>query len=259
MTLNEILVITGLIVLVYMVVVWLVSLAIKDASIIDFMWGPGFILVAWVSYALTDGDSTRKLIVDSLVTIWGLRLGVHIYLRNRGKGEDYRYRQWREQAGPSWWWRSFFKVNLLQGVVMWLVSVPLVVAQYHPQPPAFTLLDVLGIGLWVAGFLFEAVGDWQLAGFKADPANAGKVMDKGLWRYTRHPNYFGESLLWWGFFAFALAVGGWWTIFSPVLMTVLLIRVSGAAMLERNLKRAKPDYVDYMRRTSGFFPLPPRR
>src|SRR5690606_17216419 len=149
---------------------------ITDASIIDFLWGPGFILVAWLAYFTTDGDPTRKLLVCALVTVWGTRLGLHIFLRNRGRGEDYRYRQWREEAGASWWWFSFFKVNALQGLVMWIVAVPLLAAQYNATPPALTLLDILGVIVWGIGFFFEAVGDWQLARFKADPANKGKVM-----------------------------------------------------------------------------------
>jgi steroid 5-alpha reductase family enzyme len=258
MTLPEILGLAALLILVYMIVIWLVSLLVRDASIIDFLWGPGFILVTWLAYLTTDGDTTRKIIVDALVIIWGLRLAAHIYLRNRGRGEDQRYRRWRQQAGSGWWWRSFFQVNLVQGVVMWVVALPLVAAQYPAQPPAFTPLDMLGIGLWLLGFVFEAVADWQLARFKANPANEGQVLDRGLWRYSRHPNYFGEALLWWGLCCFALAVGAWWAIISPLLMTFLLVRVSGVTLLERGLKETRPAYDDYIRRTSSFIPMPPR-
>ncbi|MBZ0301925.1 MAG: DUF1295 domain-containing protein, partial [Anaerolineae bacterium] len=171
---------------------------------------------------------------------------------------DYRYARWRAQSGRNWWWLSLFKVNLLQGLVLWIVAVPLIVTLHSPTPDSLTGLDFLGAVLWTIGFVFEAVGDWQLARFKADPAHQGQVLDRGLWRYTRHPNYFGDALVWWGFYSFALAVGGAWTIFSPALMTFLLVRVSGVAMLEQDLTNSKPQYHDYIRRTSAFFPLPPR-
>lgn len=259
MTLADALLMTALVILVYMLAIWLASLIERDSSIIDFLWGPGFVLVAWFTAFRADGDPTRQIVLAGLVTIWGLRLGIYLFLRNAGKGEDYRYARWREQAGASWWWRSLFKVNLLQGALMWLVAVPLIVALHSPTPPQLTLLDYLGAALWGIGFFFEAVGDWQLARFRADPANKGQVLDSGLWRYTRHPNYFGDALLWWGFYCFALAVGGWWTIFSPVLMTLLLVRVSGVALLEKDLRTRKPQYRDYVRRTSAFVPLPPKK
>ncbi len=258
MTLVEAVGISGGLVLIYMTGVWLVSLAVRDSSIVDFLWGPGFALVAWFGLLALEGDPTRQSLVAALVTIWGLRLGVHIFVRNRGKGEDYRYARWRAQAGAQWWWRSLFKVNLLQGVILWIVSVPLTAALYSPAPAALTAFDYAGVLLWVIGFMFEAVGDWQLLRFKADPANKGQVFDRGLWRYTRHPNYFGDATLWWGFYMLALAAGAWWTIFSPLLMTFLLVRVSGVAMLEKDLQDTRPAYRDYIRRTSAFIPLPPK-
>ncbi len=258
MTFTELVAFSGLLILVYMILIWLVSLAIKDASIIDFLWGPGFILVAWLAFFTTNGDPTRKLLLVGMVTIWGLRLALHIYLRNRGHGEDFRYKKWREESGSNWWWYSFFKVNFLQGVVMFIVAIPLLAAQYNPTPTAMTLPDWLGFVLWIIGFSFEAVGDWQLAQFKAKSTNKGKVMNTGLWRFTRHPNYFGDATLWWGYYLIAVAAGGWWTIFSPALMTLLLVRVSGVAMLEKNLKESKPKYKEYIRRTSAFFPMPPK-
>lgn len=258
MTLVEAVEISGLLVLVYMIGVWLVSLAVRDSSIVDFLWGPGFVLVAWSGLLALEGDPARQNLVAALVTVWGLRLGVHIFIRNRGKGEDYRYARWRAEAGAQWWWRSFFKVNLLQGVILWIVSVPLTAALYSPVPAALTVFDYLGVLVWLIGFTFEAVGDWQLLRFKANPANKGQVFDRGLWRYTRHPNYFGDATLWWGFYLFALAAGAWWTIFSPLLMTFLLVRVSGVAMLEKDLQDTKPAYRDYIRRTSAFIPMPPK-
>lgn len=253
---------SGLIaILGYMVVLWLVSLALKDASIVDIFWGPGFALAGWVYFILTpDSYLPRKLLVAALVTIWGLRLGMHIGMRNLGKGEDYRYQTWRREAGAKWWWYSFFKVFLLQGVLMWLISSPLAVAQIAATPN-LTLFDVAGVVLWLTGFLFEAIGDWQLRRFKADSANKGKVMRTGLWQYTRHPNYFGDALLWWGYFAFALNLLplGLVTVYSPILMTTLLMRVSGVALLEQNLKKTKPEYADYIESTNAFFPGLPHK
>ena len=243
-----------------MVTLWLLSLWLRDASIVDIFWGLGFVCVAWLYFALTpQGFSARKGVLSLLVTVWGLRLSVHIFLRNRGKGEDFRYRGWREQAGGKWWWQSFFKVFLLQGVLLWVISAPLLAAQISPIPAGLTWLDYAGLVLWVIGFAFEAVGDWQLRRFKADPANRGKLYTGGVWRYTRHPNYFGDAALWWGFFMIAAAAGGWWSVFSPLLMTFLLVRVSGVAMLEKSLAQAKPGYAEYIRTTSAFIPWFPKK
>lgn len=238
---------------------WLVSLWVKDASIIDIFWGPGFVILAWFYFWNSPGPgSFRNVLLCLMVSLWGLRLGLHIGLRNIGKGEDFRYRQWRKDGGKNYWWISFFRVFVLQGILMWVISSPLMFAMSDSRVFYITGWDELGIFLWLAGFLFETIGDWQLRRFKKDPANKGKVMDKGLWAWTRHPNYFGDALLWWGYFMFALDVpGGFWFVFSPLLMTFLLMRVSGVSMLESSLKNTKPGYEDYIRRTSAFFPLPP--
>jgi steroid 5-alpha reductase family enzyme len=193
------------------------------------------------------------------VAIWGLRLSLHILRRNWGQDEDYRYREWRERAGARFRWTSFFQVFLLQGVLLWLISAPLLAAQSYDSPDNFTAVDILGALVWGVGFYFEAVGDWQLARFKSDPANKGKVMRTGLWRYTRHPNYFGDATVWWGLFIIAAATGsGAWTIFSPILMTFLLLRVSGVALLERKQAETKPEYREYIESTSAFLPWFPR-
>lgn len=259
MSIFSIFAIAALVILVYMTLIWLASLAKKDASIADIFWGLGFVISAATYFALTDGFATRKILLLVIVAIWGLRLSGYILRRNWGKPEDYRYQKWRAQAGDKFWWTSYFKVFLTQGFLMWVISTPLLAAQYSPTPARLTVLDILGVLLWAVGLFFEAVGDWQLARFKADPANKGKVMDRGLWRYTRHPNYFGEATLWWGYFLIALAAGGWWTFYSPILMTFLLLRVSGVALLEKGLSETKPKYKDYIQRTSAFFPLPPRK
>ena len=248
-----------LVILGLMTILWLVSLALKNSSIVDIFWGAGFVLSAWVFFALTpNGFPLRKALIAVLTTIWGLRLSLHILWRNWNKGEDFRYQAWREQAGASWWWRSFFKVFLLQGLLMGIISAPLLAAQFFPVPDRFTVLDYLGTALWGVGFFFEAVGDIQLARFKADPVNKGKVMDRGVWRYTRHPNYFGDSAQWWGYFLIAASSAGWWTIFSPLVMTLLLLRVSGVALLEKTLF-ARPGYEEYRAATSAFIPWFPRK
>ncbi len=253
----EVLAINAAVVAAAMVGVWLLSLAVRDASIVDIFWGLGFVLVAWVTFLAADGEPARQVLVVALVTVWGLRLAGYLAWRNIGKGEDYRYRAMRKRAGDVFWWRSLFTVFLLQGALMWTVSLPVQAGQVPES--GLNLLDALGVACWAVGLFFEALGDVQLARFKADPANEGKVMDRGLWRYTRHPNYFGDFMVWWGLYFVALATGdAWWTFVGPVVMTVLLMKVSGAGLLERSLRKRKPEYEDYVRRTNAFFPGPPR-
>ena len=250
----------GLVILGLMTLLWLISLAMKNSSIVDIFWGTGFVIVAWAAFLLTpDGFEPRKYLLNTLVTIWGLRLSLHILTRNWGKPEDFRYQAWRNAAGPSWWWRSFLKVFLLQGLLLWLISTPLLAAQFSAQPDRLSALDYLAIPVWLIGFFFEAVGDWQLRRFIAVPINKGKVLSSGVWRYTRHPNYFGDAAQWWAYFLIALSTGAWWTIFSPIVMTTLLMRVSGVALLEKSLVNEKPGYREYVETTSEFFPWFPRK
>jgi steroid 5-alpha reductase family enzyme len=229
----------------------------KDSSIVDIFWGSGFVIVGWFYFAMSEGNMARKWLLMVLVTIWGLRLSLHIAKRNLGKGEDFRYQTWRKEAGASWWWKSLVKVFLLQGLILWFVSMPLLGAQFFATE--LNWLDYLGIVVWLIGFVFEAGGDWQLMQFRADESKKGKVLNTGLWRYSRHPNYFGDAAQWWGFYFMALAAGAWWTILSPLLMTFLLMRVSGVVMLEHSLKKTKPEYAAYIKRTSAFFPMPPKK
>jgi len=251
---------TGLAILAMMIALWAASLVLRDASIVDIFWGAGFVICAWLYFALTpQGYAERKWLTCLLVTVWGLRLSLHILGRNRGKGEDYRYQAWRQAAGKRWWWISLFKVFLLQCALLWVISIPLLIAQISPAPGQLTWLDAAGLLAWGVGFAFEAVGDWQLGRFKADPANRGKVLQQGLWRYTRHPNYFGDACAWWGYYMLAAAAGGWWTAYSPLLMTGLLLRVSGVRLLERGLVQSKPGYREYMETTSAFIPWRPRQ
>jgi len=234
---------------------WMVSLVIANAGIVDIFWGPGFVLVGGASLLSHPGDPTsRGLLVVGLATIWAARLALHIGIRNAGVAEDFRYRKWREEAGSSFWWISYFKVFLLQAVLLWIVSSPLLLAQ-RPRPGAgLTALDGLGIALFFFGFAFETIADRQLARFKRDPNNSGQVMQAGLWSRSRHPNYFGEAVLWWGLGLLALPTGGWLALIGPLLITFMLIKVSGVAMLDAALIERRPGYAEYVRSTPAFFP-----
>lgn len=237
---------------------WLVSLAVRNSSIVDMWWGPAILLIG-LAYWFTDaGAQSRSRMVLALVALWALRLAWHIGARNIGHGEDFRYAKWRRERGGSWWWYSYFKVFLLQAVIAWIVAMPLYFSITSPEPARFTAFDFAGAIVFAIGFFFEAIGDAQLRRFKADPANAGRVLDTGLWRYTRHPNYFGEAVMWWGLGLFSVATGGYVGMIGPAIMTFLLIRVSGVALLEQTLRETKPAYADYVARTSSFFPMAPR-
>jgi len=250
----------GLAVFVLVTGVWLASLYLQNAAIIDIFWGLGFVILSWIYFLGTlDGYLPRKLLICGMTLLWGLRLSFYIYRRNRSRPEDYRYRAWRAAAGRNWWWQSYFKVFLLQGFLMWIISTPLLAAQAAATPDRLTWLDFAGLGLWVFGFTIEALADWQLQRFKAVPANQGHVLRQGLWRYTRHPNYFGDAVQWWAFYLPAAATGAYWAIFSPAIMTILLRRVSGVTLLEKNLVHTKPEYQDYMQTTNAFLPWRPRR
>jgi steroid 5-alpha reductase family enzyme len=259
MSFLEIYGIAFLVILGLMILLWLASLLLKNSSIVDIFWGTGFVISGWVYFALTpDGFPARKLLLAILTTIWGLRLSLYILYRNWGKGEDFRYQVWRKEAGAAWWWRSFFKVFLLQGILMWIISAPLLAAQIRSTPDRLTVLDFIGAAVWAIGFFFEVAGDFQLARFKANPANKGKVMDRGVWRLTRHPNYFGDSAQWWGYYLIAASAGGWWTVFSPIIMTLFLLRVSGVTLLEKTLE-SRPGYKEYIESTSAFIPWFPKK
>ena len=239
---------------------WLISIVHQDASTVDPFWGLGFVLLAVVFAIAGDGFVGRKALVCVLVGIWGLRLASYIVIRNWGKGEDYRYQAFRRRWGKRYWWVSFFQVFMLQGLLLWIIAMSLMAAESNATPHHITPLDVIGVLAWCVGFFFEAVGDWQLARFKADPANKGKVMRSGLWAYTRHPNYFGEATMWWGLYLIAAGTRwGFWTVFSPILLTFMLLRVSGVALLEKAQVDTKPKYRDYIESTSAFIPWFPRR
>jgi len=234
---------------------WILSVKLRNASIVDVCWGPGFVLLAWIDVFLSRGFAPRAWLAAALVTLWGTRLSFHLFRRSRGQNEDPRYRKMRAAHGSAFWWHSLFTVFWLQAVILWLVALPLLFTASAAKASSLTALDGLGILLFVAGFTVEAVGDLQLQRFRDDPDNRGRVLDRGLWRYTRHPNYFGDAVLWWGVYALAASTPhGWLTVWSPLLMTWLLLRVSGVTLLEESLTRAKPGYSAYVARTPPFVP-----
>lgn len=248
---------TGAAVFLYMNLWFIVSLIKKRNDIADVAWGLGFIVAAAAALVLNRGTTPQGAIVVILVAVWGLRLALHISFRNRGKAEDPRYQAWRRDWGRYFLIRSFLQVYVLQGSLMLLISVPVIYTIQAPEHP-FSILHALAGGLWLFGFLFEAVADRQLARFKRDRSHKGRIMQSGLWRYSRHPNYFGEVVLWWGIYLFALAApGGWWTIIGPVTITGLILFVSGIPLLEKRYED-NPEYTNYARRTSVFLPLPPK-
>ena len=239
-------------------IVWIVSLIRKDASIIDPFWPLVFItLGATYRFASDTEYSARPAVVLGLLFVWGVRLSVYLFWRNAGKGEDYRYQAMRKRQGPRFPMKSLFTVFWMQAILAWIVSLPLLAAVDGTN--AWGVFDYVGLVFWVIGISFEAVGDFQLSRFKADPSNQGKVMDRGVWALTRHPNYFGDFMVWWGFFLFALGAGGWWSFLGPLLMSALLMRVSGAALLEKKLGKTREGYAEYVRTTNGFFPGPKKQ
>jgi steroid 5-alpha reductase family enzyme len=246
-------------VVLYMTAVWLLSLRLRDASIADVFWGPGFALVAILSASISE-PSPRGVLLATLTSLWGLRLALHIGARWRKKAEeDRRYQAMRATWGDRFPLASLFTVFLVQGALLWGVSLPLQAGAALGASRPLGLQDAAGVLLFVVGLGFEAVGDAQLARFLRDPSSRGRVMETGLWRYTRHPNYFGDALLWWGIGLIGAATGAWWCLAGPALMTFLLVRVSGVSLLEKDIAGRRPDYVAYVRRTSAFLPRPPSR
>jgi len=246
--------------MIMMTSLWIVSVIIKNVSIVDLFWGFGFVLAGWYYFLHTDGYEPRKLILMTMVTVWGLRLSGYLTWRNAGRGEDFRYHQFRQNYGARrYWWVSFFQTFLLQGVLMWLISAPLLGAQTDAGTGRLGAGDYLGMTFWIIGFIFEAGGDFQLARFRADPSRKGKVLNTGFWRYTRHPNYFGDTAVWWGFGLISVAAGSWLPALGSLLMTALIIKVSGVALLEKSLVTDKPQYRDYIEKTSSFFPWFPKK
>jgi steroid 5-alpha reductase family enzyme len=238
-------------------VAWVIATARRNAGLVDIFWPLFFLLGAIVCAAFAEALDARAFLVLLLVAAWALRLATHLTLRNWNASEDHRYRAIRARNEPGFAWKSLYLVFGLQAVLAWLILAP--VAAAIASPVAFGWLGLAGAVLAALGAAFEAIADAQLKRFKAEPANKGAVMDHGLWRYSRHPNYFGEFCVWWGFYLLAIDAGAWWTLFSPVPMTGLLLRVSGVALLERDIGERRPAYREYIARTKAFFPGPPRR
>jgi len=246
---------------------WVLSLRKGNVAIVDSLWSLMFLFLGSTYAALAPALGTRGLLTLGLVSVWGLRLAVHITWRNWGHGEDRRYQAIRARNEPNFAFKSLYLVFALQAVLAWIISLPLLGAiattgtvdtAGGADPGPLGWLDYAGAALWLLGFVFEAGGDWQLVRFKADPANRDKVMDRGFWRLTRHPNYFGDFCVWWGLYLLALAAGAWWSVAGPLLMSVLLMRVSGVTLLEKDIGERRPKYADYVRRTSAFFPWVPK-
>jgi len=255
---GEVMVWSAVAIAVLMVSTWLLSVILKNASIVDIVWGLGFVITAWVARGVGEGDPARQWLLTILTTIWGLRLAGYLLWRNAGHGEDFRYKSMRKRWGVRFPIISLVTVFGLQGVLMWIVSLPVQLGQADATP-AVGVLAYIGVAVFAFGLFFEVVGDAQLARFKADSTNAGKVMDQGLWRYTRHPNYFGDACVWWGLALIAAETGsGAWGFIGAIVMTYFLRRVSGVTLLERSLKKRREGYEDYIARTSPFVPRPPK-
>lgn len=238
------------------VVAWTISVVIRNVAFVDSLWSLFFLAAALVFATAAWPLSARGLLVTVLVAVWVLRLSIYITARNWGEPEDYRYQKIRANNEPGFAFKSLYIVFGLQGVLAWFVAMPLVPAIMVPGD--IGALEIVAALLWLVGFTFEAGGDYQLSRFKRDASNKGRVLDSGFWRYTRHPNYFGDFCVWWAFYLFAVAAGGWWTLLSPVLMSLLLLKVSGVALLEKTITERRPRYAEYIRRTNAFFPGLPK-
>lgn len=238
------------------VLLWLLSLRIRDVSIIDIFWGPGIAAVVDIAAILGQASGPRVSAALFLVNLWAVRLAAHIFARH--EDEDHRYAAMRRQYGQHWWWWSLVQVFLLQAILIWFIAAPLVAAMLSGRG-TIGPMDYLGIAIATSALITEALADFQLARFRADPTNKGKVMDRGLWSWSRHPNYFGEAMMWWGFFLIGYSAShAWWLALSPLVVTFLLLKVSGVALMEEKIEDRRPAYADYKRRVSAFIPMPPK-
>lgn len=248
----------ALAVFVFYVVLYVVSLVKQNNTVADIGWGIGFIIAALVVLWRQDVVTIRQVVVTSLVLVWGVRLSLHVWLRSRSKGEDWRYKQWRKQWKEHWVIRSFFQVYVLQSAMLMVIAVPVLFVNTFGGP-GWGVLDIVGLVVWIGGFAWEVIGDHQLARFKEKTSNRGRILTTGLWQYSRHPNYFGEALMWWGIWIISLSVpGGWQTVVGPLLIMFLLLRVSGLTLMEKHFS-ANPEYLAYQKRTSAFFPWMPSK
>ena len=237
-------------------IAWLYSVARRNVGIVDSLWSVMILATVAVYVVLAESSGPRATLLLVLLGVWALRLSLHITVRNHGEPEDRRYQAIRSNNQPHFWLKSLYIVFVLQAVLAWFIAMPAVAAVASPKPLGW--LDAVAVAVWLTGMVFEVVGDWQLMRFQRTRDSRDRVLDTGLWRDTRHTNYFGEALLWWGVFLAALAAGAWWAIVSPILMTFLLLRVSGVALLEKDIADRRPAYRDYVERTSAFLPAPPK-
>jgi steroid 5-alpha reductase family enzyme len=238
---------------IYMNTLFLIAQIKKDNSIVDVGWGIGFIIIALISFIINLPYTSLKIIITTMIVLWGIRLSLRIYLRNKGKAEDPRYAQWRKKWGKWVILRSYFQIYMLQGLIMLIIAYPMIVINTAHQTP-FNGITIIGIIIWLTGFTFESIADYQLDAFLADPLNKGKICKVGLWKYSRHPNYFGESLIWWGLCIIATTIPhGWTTIISPLLITYLLLYVSGVPLTEKMFD-GNEAYEQYKKTTNSFFP-----
>jgi steroid 5-alpha reductase family enzyme len=243
----------AIIIFSYMTILFMLANILKDNSILDIAWGPGFVIVSWALLFINADFGARQFLVAAIVTIWGLRLGIRIFRRNKGKGEDPRYVKWREEWGKYFVLRSFFQLFMVQGLTLLLNIAPVILIMSGLRE-GLVWSDYLGLAIWVIGFLFESLGDYQLDSFLSKPENRGKIIDRGLWRYTRHPNYFGESTMWWGIYVIALnQPWGWAGVIGPAVITGMILFVSGVPMTERMMQKT-PGWDEYRKTTSVFIP-----
>jgi len=243
---------TTLLVVLFMVsALWALSVPLKDASIIDMFWGPLFVAIAWVLLAMGGEPALKPYLITLLVTLWGLRLGFHLISRNLGQGEDKRYQLWRQRGGDNWWLVTYYRIYLFQGGIALVVATPIIAAFYRPD--SFSFINALGVLIWAGGFVFEMLADVQLNQFKSRPESRGQVLDSGLWGLSRHPNYFGDALQWWGLGLVAFTGATWWALIGPVAMTLVFLRISND-VLERGMRKRHPAYEAYIAATPKFFP-----
>jgi steroid 5-alpha reductase family enzyme len=236
---------------------WVVSVFKRNVSIVDGVWAFMLLAAATVYATGAEPHTARTIFILTLVVLWAVRLSGHIIHRNWGEPEDRRYRDIRRKYEPNFALKSLGLIFWFQAGLAWIISMPLWPA--FTVPVGWGAFDVLAVTVWTVGMIFEGIGDWQLSRFKANPENHGKVMDRGLWRYTRHPNYFGECLIWWGFYFFAVPTGAWWTFVGPLLLTYLLLKFSGVTLMEQTIVERRPAYREYSARTNAFIPGPPKQ
>jgi steroid 5-alpha reductase family enzyme len=250
--------ISGSIIFIYFNLWFIISLIKKRNDVADVAWGLGFVVLAWVSLLMSNNFQLRTWLVTLLVSVWGIRLFWHIYSRNKKKSEDPRYAKWRRDWGKWFLLRSYFQIYILQGTLLFLIALPILFINKN-STSTINSLDFLGLIIWIIGFYFEVLGDAQLRNFIKNPANKGKIITSGLWKYSRHPNYFGEVLLWWGIWLIAFSLpNGWFTVIGPITITFLILKVSGVPMLEKQLEK-KPGFAEYRKKVSIFLPLPPKK